>query len=180
MISCKWLNRTILLSVIGMLMLTGCGGESKSEKLQKYVDEQKKQPPPPIEPIPTVKPFETFEYMAKSLNNPFVPPVISKPIDTTNQPDTNRKKEMLEAFPLDSLRMVGVLSQNNRVWAIIVAPNETVHRVQAGNYVGQQFGRIDKVEQDKVLITETVPNPEGGWSKRSTELVITEDDDDEQ
>ena len=90
-------------------------------------------------------------------------------------PDTNRRKEPLETFPLDSLRMVGTLEQHNKLWALVADPNGVVYRIAKGNYVGQNHGRIDNISNDKITLTEIVPDPSGGWRERPTSIGLAID-----
>jgi type IV pilus assembly protein PilP len=86
----------------------------------------------------------------------------------------NRRKEPLEDFPLDALKMVGTLSRGKQSWAVIQAPDGTVHRVQKGNYLGQNFGRIKRVSEEKVDLVELVQGAMGEWVEREASLAIQE------
>ena len=86
----------------------------------------------------------------------------------------NRRREALEAFPLDALKMVGTLAQKDGVWAIIKAPDGLVYRVTRNNYLGQNYGRITKISEDKVELVEIVPDGLGGWQERRASLVLAE------
>jgi type IV pilus assembly protein PilP len=85
-----------------------------------------------------------------------------------------RNKEPLEAFPLDSLRFVGHMEQEGRVWAVITAPDSLVYRVEEGNYLGQNFGRISLISESRIEIREIIPNGLGGWVERDATLSLEE------
>lgn len=150
--------------------LSGC--TRGTGDLEAWVSEVRNRPPPPLEPLPVMQQFETFEYAAQGLRDPF-----SVPIDTTDspsgpRPDPNRRKETLEAFPLDSLDMVGTLTSGPTFWALVMAPDRVVHRVQAGNYLGQNEGRILAVSEDRIELLELVPDGAGGWLERQASIAL--------
>ena len=89
-------------------------------------------------------------------------------------PDQNRRKEPLEAFPVDALRLVGVLEQDDENWAVIRAPDGTVHRVKQGNYMGTNFGEILAVNDTTVEVSELVRNPVGQWERKPASLLLVE------
>ena len=170
----------LILCIGGVLLLAGCDHQSKRESLEGYLDEVKSRDLSQIEPLPEVKPYETFTYSAMNLRSPFVAPepekvVLDLPEDNGIRPDVNRRKEPLEAFPLDSLRMVGTLMKNQTMWAIIVDSEGTVHRITQGNYLGQNHGKIQKVDEEKVFIKEIVSNPRGGWQEKEAVMALTEE-----
>lgn len=90
------------------------------------------------------------------------------------KPDFDRPRESLEEFPLDSLRMVGTLEQHESNWALINDTDGTIHRVQAGNYAGQNYGKITRVTEFEVELTEIIPDGIGGWMERPATIAISE------
>ena len=162
------------------LMLAGCSGDNLND-LRSFIQAEKAKPGGRVEPIPEVKPFESFSYAVGGRKSPFQPwglstDVTKAPGSSTGSlhPDTSRRREALEAFPLDTLRMVGTISQKNGMWAIIVAPDNLVYRVTRNNYLGQNYGRITKISEDKVELVEIVPNGLGGWEERQASLVLAD------
>jgi type IV pilus assembly protein PilP len=165
-----------LILLIAML-LTACGGE-EFQDLRNFVksagaDMRGKIPPPP-----EVKPYEPFVYNNDAnLPDPFKP---RKPDARSsghagiNQPDMSRPKEALEEFPLESLKMVGYLYQNNIGYAVIRAADGKLHRVKAGNYIGMNFGLITEVTDTGVMIKEMVQDSVGDWSERASSLQLLE------
>jgi type IV pilus assembly protein PilP len=161
-------------------VLSGCDHKIKQEELESYIAEIKSREVAQIEPLPEVKPYATFTYSALDLRSPFVTPepeqvLVNLPEDNGIRPDTNRRKETLESYPLDSLRMVGTLQKSKKMWAIIIDTDGTVHRITKGNYVGQNHGRIVKVAEEKLVIKEIVPNPRGGWQEKEATMALTEE-----
>ena len=83
-----------------------------------------------------------------------------------------RRKEALEHFPLDTLKMVGILEQRNVMWGLIKDAEGTIHRVQAGNYAGENDGRILSVTETEINISEIIPDGLGGWIDRMASLSL--------
>ena len=167
----------ILLSVAG---LSGCGG-ANTQDLEQYVQQVTSQPPSRIEPLPEFKPFETFLYQAGDLRSPFVPMASvradSQLVQDTGsgvRPDLQRPREPLEAAPLDALRMVGTLEQHGETWALVRAIDGTIHRVQPGNYAGHNHGKISRITENRIELTEIIPDGLGGWQERQATLALSE------
>ncbi|MBL1293769.1 MAG: pilus assembly protein PilP, partial [Thiotrichales bacterium] len=140
------LSRSVAL--VSALLIAGCGGDGDTTDLQNYVTQVKSQQKGRIEPLPEFTPFETFAYDAVSQKDPFAAWVTERapePIITENgevrqvarplgvSPDFDRRKELLEQYPIDSLNMLGTLDLDNVLWAIISDPDNIVHRVKVGN-----------------------------------------------
>jgi type IV pilus assembly protein PilP len=133
-------NRLALIAVVA-ITVAGCGGEM--DDLLAYVDEVKARRGGRIEPLPQIKPYETFTYRADNLRSPFLPDSPAASASPTGpRPDARRSKEFLEQFPLDTLIMVGTLAREGRTYGLLQTQDGLVHRVLPGNYVGQNDGRI--------------------------------------
>ena len=157
----------------------GCGRDIQD--LQQYVDEVKSRESYSIEPPPEVKPYKSFEYAADNERDPFDPSELvskvaqqSQPTNPHLSPDPNRIPEFLEAFPLDTLRMVGTLSQGQSFWALIQTPDSTIQRVSEGNYMGQNYGKIIRVSEADIKLTEIIPDGFGGWRERAGSVALSE------
>lgn len=172
------------LKTIGVMSLTvlitfGCGRGIKD--LQQYVDEVKARESYAVEPLPEVKPYKSFVYKADAMRNPFDPAELTakvakhtQPTNPQLSPDPNRVPEFLEAFPLDTLRMVGSLSQGNTLWALVQTPDSTIQRVTYGNYMGQNYGKIVGVSETDIHLTEIIPDGFGGWRERAGSIALSE------
>lgn len=161
--------------LIGTLLLASGCADKNMRDLESFVVNTHKDRKPRIEPLPRVKPNPTFEYAASELVDPFSAANLIQRRPTLEDgiaPDPTRRKEPLEQFPLDALKMVGTLSNAEASWAIIRAPDGTVHRAGKGNYLGQNYGRIAAVKDTQVDIVELVPDVGGGWQERDTALAI--------
>jgi type IV pilus assembly protein PilP len=131
-----------------------------------------------IPPLPDVKPYEPFTYDAYNLVDPFKPRKIEPPKTATGggiQPDLTRRKEPLEAYPLENLRMVGTLQQNKATYALIKSPDNNLFRVKSGNYVGQNFGLIMEISESTIKLKEIVQDSGGDWTERISTLTLAED-----
>ena len=169
------MKRAITILVFALTALTGCG-EQHSD-LRQFVKDSENLPRGRIPPLPEVKPYEPLAYNAFDLVDPFTPRTITPPKPSGGgglQPDFNRRKEPLEAYPLENLKMVGVLQQNRVSHALIKAPDNNVYRVRAGNYLGQNFGRIVNVTESAVLLKEIVQDSGGSWEEKDQTLQLQE------
>jgi type IV pilus assembly protein PilP len=154
------------------LVLSAC--DPGKRDLENYVADVKQRPAPPLDPLPVMKQFETFVYGAQELRDPFSVPQRAEDIARSDgpRPDPERRKEVLETFPLDGLDMVGTLGVGNEQLALIMDPSRVVHRVRAGNYLGQSDGRIVAIREDGLEIVELVPDGSGGWLERPARLAL--------
>jgi type IV pilus assembly protein PilP len=153
-------------------LLAGCSPSTR--ELEAWVQEVKARPAPPLDPLPVMKQFETFEYAAQGLRDPFSAPVPDRESGNGKGPDPNRRKEALEAYPLDSLSMVGTIGSGAGLVALLMAPDKVTYRVTTGNYVGQNDGRITGVYEDRIEIVELVPDGAGGWLERQAKVALEE------
>ena len=163
-----------LVPVLLAMAVTACAEQSMSD-LNRFVQNAHKDRKPRVEPLPRIRPHETFVYTASNLTDPFSPGNLGRRNPTPTggvAPDLTRRKEPLEQYPLDSLSMVGTLSKGELSWAVIRAPDGTVHRAAEGNYLGQNYGKITKVSDEKLDILELVPGSNGNWSERETKIAI--------
>lgn len=167
--------RSALLLGFVVLALTGCGRGTGD--LQNYVQEVKQRPGPPLDPLPVMQQFETFEYNAQALRDPFSAPTEERQSATGSgpRPDPDRRKEALEQFPLDSLDMVGTLGSPGTLVGLIMDPDAVIHRVRLGNYLGQNDGRIMAIHEDRIELVELVPDGAGGWIEREASVALDDE-----
>jgi len=165
-----------LIVPIALAVLAGCSSEI--DELKTFVRESEKGLPRRIEPLPAVKPFEPFTYEGFDLPDPFKPRKLTAPKEGGAggglAPDLNRRKEPLEAFPLEQLKMVGTLSQGKDTYAIVRA-DKTLYRVKKGNYMGQNFGLITDVTESEIKLKEIVQDSAGDWAERQSVLPLLEE-----
>ena len=155
--------------------LGGCSSEG--DELRDFVRNSEKGLPRRIDPLPAVKPFEPFTYEGFDLPDPFKPRKLTANREGAGgglAPDLNRRKEPLEAFPLEQLKMVGTLSQANDTFALVRA-DKTLYRVKKGNYMGQNFGLITDVSDSEIKLKEIVQDSAGDWAERQSVLPLLEE-----
>ena len=171
------MSRRILIPIVACLGLAACSGEQYSD-LRQFVKDSENLPHGRIPPLPDVKPYEPFTYDAYNLVDPFKPRKIEPPKNSVaggKQPDLNRRKEPLEAYPLENLRMVGTLQQNKATYALVKSPDNNLFRVKAGNYLGQNFGLITEISESTITLKEIVQDSGGEWTDRISTLTLAED-----
>lgn len=164
-----------LLVPIALAVLGGCSSEI--DELKAFVRDSEKGLPRRIEPLPAVKPFEPFAYEGFDLPDPFKPRKLTVPKEGAGggiAPDLNRRKEPLEAFPLEQLKMVGTLTQGKETYALVRA-DKTLYRVRKGNYMGQNFGLITEVTEGDIKLKEIVQDSAGDWAERQSVLPLLEE-----
>jgi type IV pilus assembly protein PilP len=159
----------LLALLVLSLTLAACGG-SRGD-LEKWVAEVKARPAPPLEPLPAMRQFETFEYTAQTLRDPF-DQTFSGEGSSGPRPDPSRRKQTLEMFSLDSLKMVGTLGAGKNLVGLVMAPDKVTYKVKPGDYMGQSDGRVTGVFEDRIELVELVPDGAGGWLERPARLAL--------
>lgn len=152
-----------------VLLIAGC---SIGEDPHQWVAREKAKRGAPLQPLPTVKTFETFLYKDQDLRDPFGVSAEEQTVNAGPHPDQNRAPEPLEAFPLDGLKMAGTIGLGNKIEGLLRDPDGVVHRVHIGNYLGQNFGRITAISEDHIELVELVPNGAGGWMERQATIAL--------
>lgn len=158
-----------VLACAALPALSACS--SADDDLQSFINETKREGGGRVEPLPEVKPYETFIYSASGLRSPFVPSGPSGPAAAL-RPDTKRNREFLEQFPLDTLKMVGTLNLGGKTYGLIETRDGLVNRVLPGNYIGQNDGRITEITASKIFVREIVPDGTGGYIERPAAIAL--------
>ena len=168
------------LILCSMILMNGCGKDDTTD-LQDYIAKVKARPKRQIEPLPETKVIEPFIFKPDGLRNPFQPIEKVESVEAANtasgsgiRPDMTRRKEELESYSLDTLRMVGTVTMNAALWGLIKASDGTIHRVRTGNYMGTNYGKIIRILEDKIELMEIVPDKEGSWREQQTSLALAE------
>ena len=165
-----------LMACLLCVMLSGCSSDGL-EDLREFVTNAYADKKPKVEALPEIKTQETFIYSAVNLPDPFasfnLKPGGQKSASGP-RPDPNRRKEPLEDYPLDSLKMVGTLMRGKQAWAVIQAPDGTVYRAQIGDHLGQNSGMINKITEEKIDLIELIQGTMGDWVEREANLTLLE------
>lgn len=177
----KKLNK-ISIFLVTLFSLVGCKNDMSD--LDRYFADIKAIPPKQIEPLPEINSPEVFQYDAFDLRDPFsndlqlndpTQPKVDPSI-TGEGPDLNRRKEILENFPLDGLFMVGTYKQANSFWGIVEDPEGDIYRVSLGQYIGQNYGEILAINEDEIQVSEWLPDGLGGWRKREAAIALRDEE----
>lgn len=166
------------LVLLATLALGACGTGDMTD-LQDYVEQVRRREPGPIEPLPEIQQIDTFVYEPADRRDPFAfDPKAIEALPTASSgdlaPDPLRRKEELEQFSLDSIRMVGTLEQEDAVWALVTAPGGTLHRVRVGNYVGNNNGQITRITADVIELTEIFSDGMNQWRERQAAIALSQ------
>jgi type IV pilus assembly protein PilP len=160
------------------LLLAACGGEQYGD-LKEELNALTKDLKGKVEPLPVVKPYEPVPYEVSDLPDPFGTAkfeTVARGAGTGSsklKPDESRPKEPLEAFALESLKMVGTLQQGKVTYALIRA-DVSLYRIKAGNYLGQNFGLVTEVSETEVKLRELVQDASGDWTERVSAVQLQE------
>ncbi len=158
--------------VLALFFIAGCSGNNEAMlEVQNYVNQVINRPPGQIEPPPEMISYEAFTYSAASLRGPFEIPVdvslanLREQSDNI-QPDFNRSTEPLEVFQIGTIQMRGIMSRDNKIWALVQDENNNLHYVTEGSYMGRNHGRVISITETQIDLIEIVPSGAGGWIER--------------
>jgi type IV pilus assembly protein PilP len=162
------------------LALAACGGEEHSD-LKEELNNLTKDLRGRVDPLPQVKPYEPVPYTAEGQIDPFRPERIevaqagraASASTALIEEQKRRPPEPLEAFPLESITMLGTITQREETFALVKAgPN--LYRVKKGNYMGQNFGVITAIDEAQISLKELVQDSTGDWVERMSSLQLVE------
>lgn len=169
---------TLLLAGVFALMLAGCSGEQ--EELSQWMEQQKREVKPNVQPLSPPKKFVPQPYIALNGVEPFSAQKLTVALkQEAKQPNSllaaeiNRRKEPLEAYPLDSMQMVGSVTKTGRPYALLKVDN-LLYQVKQGDYLGQNYGKITKISETDVSLREIVQDAAGEWIERMSTLQLQE------
>ncbi len=165
------------LSGLVLLVMTLAGCTRGLSDLNQWVVAEKAKKGPPLDPLPVLKTFETFTYDERDLRDPFSPSKKDKEEESAvnvngPHPDPNRTKEPLEAYTLDSLKMVGTIGIGPAMEGLLKDPDNVIHRVRIHDYLGQNDGHITAVDQHHIELVELIKNDAGGWMERQASIAL--------
>ena len=168
-----------ILAAAATLAIAACGGEPYGD-LKQELASLTKDLRGKVDPLPQVKPYEPVPYKAFDEIDPFKAARIDVVASGAAmagasgvKPDANRPKEPLEAFPLETLRMVGTLSQDKQTFGLVRA-GANLFRVKKGNYMGLNFGVITAIDENEIKLKELVQDGGGDWVERVSSLQLVE------
>ncbi len=166
------------LTLVCTLALAGCGAEL--DELQAWMDQQRREAKPNVEPIAAPKQFDPQPYAQAEGVEPFSAQKLSVALrQEVRQPNSllasemNRRKEPLEAYPLDSMAMVGSMLKKGQTFALLKVDN-LLYQVKAGDYLGQNYGKVTKISETDIALREIVQDAAGEWIERTSNLQLQE------
>ena len=172
------LTQPLVVAALAVLTLTACSGEQ--QELQQWMDQQKREVKPSVQPLSAPKKFNPQPYAMSDGVEPFSPQKLTVALkQESRQPNSviaaeyNRRKEPLEAFPLDSMTMVGSVLKNDKPYALLRVDN-LLYQVKLGDYLGQNYGKIIKITETDVALREIVQDAAGEWIERPSSLQLQE------
>ena len=168
-------NYKLLFSFMAGLVLVGC--DSKIDAVYQKMAEIRNEPALPIEPAPVFSPVPLFNYSAHQLKSPFMPSSLAAELKIMAgkrvYPNFNRQPQPLESYALESLNMKGSMrGKTNETIALIQTPDRQIERVQVGNYLGMNQGRVVKISPTQIDLVEIVPDGRDGYVERPRTLVL--------
>jgi type IV pilus assembly protein PilP len=177
------MKHALLLALTAAAALTACGS-SDNEEITKWMADQRAATKPHVTPIPEPKKFTPESYTQEAVVEPFSNQKLVMALRKDSQqagtasaallaPELNRRKEPLEAYPLDAMQMVGSLTKQGQPVALIKVDN-LIYQARPGNYLGQNYGRITKVGENEVVLRELVQDAAGEWVERVATLQLQE------
>jgi type IV pilus assembly protein PilP len=165
-------------AVMALALLAGCGAEQ--EELTQWMEQQRREVKPNVTPLTPPKKFSPQAYVALNGVEPFSAQKLTVALkQEARQPNSllaaeiNRRKEPLEAYPLDSMRMVGSVNRSGRPYALLRVDN-LLYQVKQGDYLGQNYGKITKISETDVTLREIVQDAAGEWIERASALQLQE------
>lgn len=163
-----------LAAVLAAATIAGCSSDRSD--LEQWVQQTLARAPEPVEPIPSAVTPEPIVYEAYELRDPFLrPKAESADSDSAAdgpRPDPDRRQEFLERFPLDALSMVGTIEIDVQTYGLVADVDGVIHRVQEGNYMGQNHGRILSITPVAIELIELVPDGAEGWMEREARVAL--------
>ncbi|KQW51695.1 MULTISPECIES: pilus assembly protein PilP [unclassified Roseateles] len=170
--------KRLTIALCSAVALAGCG--SDVEELHQWMEQQRKEAKATVTPLLPPKKFLPQPYESGTGADPFSPQKLSVAIkQEAAQPNSlltaeiSRRKEPLEAYPLDNMSMVGSLTRDARRYALLRV-DSLLYQVRAGDYLGQNFGRITKITETEITLREVVQDAAGEWIERTSTLQLQE------
>ena len=165
-------NLVLIALLTSVVLVAGCSRGMSD--LDAYIAEVKARPGGRIEPLPEITVYETVAYERVGARSPFVPDTPAARPENGVRPDADRRREHLEGYPLDTLRMVGTLHLGGQHFGLVQTTDRLIHRVVVGNYLGQNDGRIVSISDSAIHLVEIIPDGLGGYTERAASISLGE------
>jgi type IV pilus assembly protein PilP len=159
--------------------LPGCA-DNGTQEVRQWMDDARREVKVQIPKVSEPKKFVAFAYSGKNQVDPYNPSKLALALakmqsksGSSFKPDLDRRREPLESYPLDNLKMVGTLQKPGLSYVVLLA-DKAIFQAKVGNYIGQNFGMITKITETEVLIKEIVQDGAGDWVERDAKLELQE------
>ena len=169
----------LMLASFTAFLLAGCGGRPH-EDLRLWMNQERAKLHPHVQPIEAPKPFTPATYSLADQTDPFSPAKLETGVRQEMNKlspeilaQMNRPKQPLEQYSLDQIQMVGSLKIKGQDYALLKAAN-LLYRAHVGEYAGQHYGRITKIDENQVVLQELVQDATGDWVQRTATLQLQE------
>ena len=162
---------TLAAVALAVLVLAGCG-PSEDEGLQQWMTQTRAAKAPPPDPLPEVKPYVPREYAGTKSPEPFAQTKIGELNKTMSEsPEAGRRHEPLEDYPLENFKMLGMLKKNGETYGVVRVDNK-IHHVKVGQYLGQSYGRVVRINDQEIVLRELVREGVSDWKEKMTSLKL--------
>ena len=173
----RFLHCRFPMVLLAALLLAGCKNDMRD--LELYIADIKARPAQPIPAIPPVRTYTPYLYVGTTGRDPFISST-SEGVDQVGSsgnrggpsPDMERPREYLERFELDTLSMVGTFSKEGDQWGLVRDPDGVVHRVAVNDYLGKNHGRITRIDNSQIALSEFISDGAGGWLVREASVAL--------
>lgn len=165
--------KRVVLLLLTLSLLAGCS--SNHDDLHAWMQQQGSALRGKIEPIPELQPYEAFSFDPTAVIDPFKPRKVDVGrANSIKGPDMTRRREALEAFPLEKIRMVGTVQKGKDLVALVRTDDNRVFQVRKGNYVGQNFGVVTSISETEIALRELFQDGAGEWTEKVSRIGLTE------
>lgn len=165
----------LAVSAMLALFLLGCDGQDGFDDLRQFMAEAGKKSAPKVEPLPPPKPHDTFSFQPEQVPDPFSPRSLKG--GQAAEADVVRPRGTLEDYPLEGLRVTGVIERNGVFQGLIVSPDGKLHAAKVGDRIGHNNGVVTAISYKGVKVKERVMSAPGKWTEVTSELAKPQDTD---
>ena len=171
-------SRALLLAALLPMVLAGCG--DAQDELSQWMEQQRREVKPNVTPLSPPRKFDPQPYLAANAVEPFSTQKLAVAIkqearqqNSLLAAEVNRRREPLEAYPIDSMNMVGSVTKQARPQALLRV-DKLLYQVKVGDYIGQNYGKIRSITETEVTYREIVQDAAGEWTERISSLQLQE------